>query len=60
VPAGQGAGGGVLTCASVTSHGKPASVCSWQNATTKLSVVTHTPMPVSVTTLRKTIAQLAG
>src|SRR4051812_2673650 len=33
VPAGQGAAGGVLSCVSAASHGQPASVCSWQNAT---------------------------
>ena len=60
VPAGTEAGGGVLSCVSATSHGKPASVCSWQNATTKLTVVTHTPVLGAATTLRTAIAQLAG
>ena len=60
VPAGTDAGGGVFSCVSVTSHGKPASACSWQNATTKLTVVTHTPVLGAATTLRAAIAQLAG
>ena len=60
VPAGTQAGGGVLSCVSATSHGKPASVCSWQNATTKLTVVTHSPVLGAAATLRAAIGQLAG
>src|SRR3954447_16298296 len=60
VPAGPSAGGGVLSCVTAASHGKPASVCSWQNATTRLTVVTHTPMLGAATTLRSALVQLAG
>jgi hypothetical protein len=59
VPAGPQAGGGVFSCVSATTHGKPASICSWQNATTKLTVVTHSPVLGAVTTLREAIVQLA-
>jgi hypothetical protein len=60
VPAGPGAGGGMLSCVTGTSHGKAASICSWQNATTRLTVVTHSPVLGAATTLRAALVQLAG
>ncbi len=58
VSSGRDLGTGQISCVTATTHGKPASVCSWQHGRSRFTVVSHSPMLGTLTTLRKAIVQL--